>query len=108
MFYVWQRSEIKSNYSAFEKYYKILFSKNNLLSWMDAIASCESYDMVLPSFSTKTQVRKLLSFIQNKYRFQPITMFIGVLNYVSVTMSIYIIYSFLNRLLNIVMILMSL
>ena len=76
-FYRWQREEHNEDYLKLTINYKIVFSIRNL-SWFDARRVCFSYNMTLPTFSTKTHLKKVLSHISAKHGFQLVSMFTGI------------------------------
>ena len=83
MLYKWRGTQTHLDFSKFEEYYSIFFSKKPTLSWKDASELCHSFRMVLPTFTTRTHVRQLLDFMQHKYAFQPVMLFTGVFHFVS-------------------------
>ena len=83
IFYKWQNTGENIDSSIFEKYYKVLFTRNNSFSWKDARKTCNLFDMILPRFPTSTNLRELLVFLHHKYRFHPVALFTEVLHYVS-------------------------
>ena len=82
--YKWESVKVTTFYSVFENSYKIFFSKDdNLLSWIDALTLCNRHNMTLPTFTTKTYLSDMLSFVNYKYGFQPVAIFTGLYRHVS-------------------------
>ena len=83
--YKWHKQHLKGAHIRFRDIYKVVFAKNTILSWTDGWIQCNLLNMTLPTFSTKTQLQEVMSFISYRYRFQMVALFTGVLYLVSIS-----------------------
>ena len=81
-YYQWKSRKIRP-ISNLQDIFKIVFHKGGL-SWSSAYNKCLLYNMTLPSFKNQRHVEDMLDFIQEKYLFQPVALFVAHLHSVGI------------------------
>ena len=57
--------------------YKVFYS-HAAHSWLSANKVCTFKELILPTFQSKISLRKAVSVVYQKYRFQPKVFFVGI------------------------------
>ena len=93
LIHTWKKIEINYDWKKLIKNYKIFF-KEKYFSWVEGQQKCLKNNMTLPSFHNYKHLIRVITFVRDHYRFQPVALFVGKVHGVGV----YILYVFLNML----------